>query len=209
MHIKTLLVDDHAIVIDGLAALLQGHPDIDLRATTSVGDFAVSHLINAPFDLLITDYAMPDMDGLALIRKAKAIVPQLKVIMLTMHDEPAVIREVISAGVDGYVLKKYARQELFHAIDAVKVGRQYWSAEVTRALVAPRDREVQACRELTERELEVLKLLVEEFTSKQIAERLFISERTVESHRKNLLRKTNSANAVGLLKYAYANNLIG
>lgn len=208
MQIKTLLVDDHAIIVDGLGALLQDHPAIVVGATTSSANFALSYLVKEPFDLLITDYSMPDMDGLALVSKAKAIVSDLKIIMLSMHDEPHIIREVMAAGVDGYILKKYARQELFHAIDAVNSGRQYWSVEVTRALLAAENASIRTPQELTDREIEVLKLLIEEFTSKQIAEKLFISERTVETHRSNLLRKTNSTNTIGLLKYALAKNLI-
>src|SRR5690606_33695913 len=119
--------------------------------------------------------------------KAKAIAPALKIIMLSMHDETPIIRSIIAAGADAYVLKKYARQELFHAIDAVQSGRQYWSVEVTKALLSKHSLDAAGEPELTDRELEVLMLIVQEQTSKQIAGRLFISERTVETHRKNLL----------------------
>src|SRR5690606_16725389 len=88
MLIKTLLVDDHAITIDGLVALLKNHVNIDVQATTPSANFALSYLTKEPFDLMITDYSMPDMNGLELVRKAKAIHPRLKVIMLSMHDEP-------------------------------------------------------------------------------------------------------------------------
>ncbi|HMR17966.1 MAG TPA: response regulator transcription factor [Sphingobacterium sp.] len=205
---KTLLVDDHAIFVEGLAALLKDHPDIAIHAITSSGNFALSHIVKDPIDLLITDYSMSDMNGLVLVCQAKSVAPNLKIIMLSMHDEPHIIREVMAVGIDAYILKKYAQQELLHAINTVIKGHQYWSVEVTRALVSTENTETQTLQELTDREIEVLKLLSEEFTSKQIAEKLFISERTVETHRKNLLRKTNSTNTIGLLKYAYAKNLI-
>lgn len=205
MPLKTLLVDDHSIIVDGLVALLQHHPDIEVKATTPSANFALSYLAKERFDLLITDYSMPDMNGLELVRTAKAIYPQLKVIMLSMHDEPHIVREVMCVGLDGYILKKHTQQELFQAIDAVYEGRRYWSAEVTQALIQTNN--PPTLSELTDREIDVLKLLIEEYTSKQIAEKLHISERTVETHRKNLLRKTNTTNVVGLLKYAFANNL--
>lgn len=201
-------MDDHAIIIDGLVALLEQHPEINVKSTTSSGKFALAYLAQEPYDLLITDLSMPDMNGVELIQKAKSIVPHLKVIVLSMHDEPQIVKEVMSTGIDGYILKKYARQELFQAIDAISENRQYWSADVTRALVSANSVYLSSSNELTDREKDVLTLLCSEMTSKQIAEHLYISERTVETHRKNLLRKTNSTNTIGLLKYAIANQLI-
>ncbi len=205
---KILLVDDHAIVSDGLQALLQGIDGLEIVNKLTSGDFALAYLKQNEVDLLITDYAMPDMDGITLVKKAKQLKPELKIIVLSMHDEVVMIREMLSAGVDGYVLKKYAQQELVNAIETVNNGRQYWSAEVNKALLSSLLPQEMPENHITERELEVLRLLAQELTSKQIADKLFISERTVETHRKNLMRKTGANNGIGLMRYAYSKKLL-
>lgn len=205
---KILLVDDHAIVSDGLQALLQVVENLEVVSKLTSGDFALAYLKQHEVDLLITDYAMPDMDGLTLVKKAKQIKPELKIIVLSMHDEVVMIREMLAAGVDGYVLKKYAQQELVSAIDTVSGGRQYWSAEVNKALLSSLLPQEMPENQITDRELEVLRLLAQELTSKQIADKLFISERTVETHRKNLMRKTGANNGIGLMRYAYSKKLL-
>jgi len=206
--IKVLLVDDHAIMIDGLKSMLSVRDDLTIAATAASGGFALAYLTSEQVDLMITDYSMPDIDGLELVRKAKSQFPHLKIIMLSMHDEPAIINSVMKAGLDAYILKKYALEELSHAIDAIQTGRQYWSPEVTRVLLNSGKTGNLQNNELTERELEILQLLTQEMTSRQIAEKLFISERTVETHRKNLLRKTQCTSTIGLIKYAYQYKLI-
>ena len=205
---KILLVDDHAIVTDGLESLLVSEDDMEIVKKLTSGDFALAYLKQFPVDLMITDYSMPDMDGIALVKKARSIVPELKIIVLSMHDEAAIIREMLAAGVNGYVLKKYAQQELITAIETVKYGRKYWSEEVNKVLLSALQPQEMAENQLTERELEVLKLLTQQLTSKQIATKLFISERTVETHRKNLMRKTGANNGIGLMRYAYDRKLI-
>jgi len=205
---KVLLVDDHAIVSDGLQALLQIVDGVEIVNKLTSGDFVLAYLKQHLVDLMITDYAMPDMDGLTLVKKAKQIKPDLKIIVLSMHDEVVMIREMLSAGVDGYVLKKYAQQELVNAIEMVRNGSQYWSAEVNRALLSFLLPQETQQNQITERELEVLRLLAQELTSKQIADKLFISERTVETHRKNLMRKTGANNGIGLMRYAYGKKLL-
>ncbi|HVW96227.1 MAG TPA: response regulator transcription factor [Mucilaginibacter sp.] len=201
-----LLLDDHAILLDGLEAVLKSEENINVAAKLSDSNMALSYIKNGGIDLVITDYAMPEMDGASFTKAAKLTQPELKVIMLSMHDEPNIIMEVMESGVDGYVLKKYAQQELIHAINTVSTGRQYCSREVNQTLLKSAHL-INDSSELTEREIEVLKLLTNELSSREIAEKLFISERTVETHRKNLLRKTKSTNTVGLVKYAYQHKL--
>lgn len=205
---KILLVDDHAIVTDGLEMLLQAVEGLEVVKKLTSGDFALAYLKQSPVDIMITDYSMPDMDGVTLVKKAKIQIPNLKIIVLSMHDEVTMIREMLSAGVDGYVLKKYAQQEIVNAIETVNNGRQYFSNEVNKALVSALLPQEMPENNVTERELEVLRLLAQELTSKQIAEKLFISERTVETHRKNLMRKTGASNAIGLVRYAYTKKLL-
>lgn len=205
---KILLVDDHAIVTDGLEMLLQAVDGFEVVKKLTSGDFALAYLKQSTVDIMITDYSMPDMDGVTLVKKAKILRPDLKIIVLSMHDEVAMIREMLTAGVDGYVLKKYAQQEIVNAIETVNYGRQYFSNEVNKALLSALLPQEMPENNVTERELEVLKLLAQEMTSKQIAEKLFISERTVETHRKNLMRKTGASNAIGLVRYAYDKKLL-
>ena len=205
---KILLVDDHAIVSDGLEAILKVVDGFEIVNKLTSGDFALAYLKQHEVDLVITDYSMPDMDGLTLVKKAKLIKPDIKIIVLSMHDEAPMIREMLAAGVDGYVLKKYAQQEIVNAIETVHNGRKYFSNEVNKALLSALLPQELSENSVTERELEVLKLLAEELTSKQIAEKLFISERTVETHRKNIFRKTGTQSIIGLLKYAYEHKII-
>ncbi|KQC02512.1 response regulator transcription factor [Pedobacter sp. Hv1] len=205
---KILLVDDHAIVSDGLQALLQTVEGLEVVNKLTSGDFALAYLKQHQVDIMITDYAMPDMDGLTLVKRSKVIQPSLKIIVLSMHDEVIMIREMLAAGVDGYVLKKYAQQELVNAIETVEKGRQYFSAEVNKALLSALLPQEMPENQITERELEVLRLLAQELTSRQIADHLFISERTVETHRKNLMRKTGANNGIGLMRYAYTKKLL-
>ena len=208
MPLSLLLVDDHAIMIDGLVSLFDDSDGVVVKGTAKSGAFALANLRQSAFDLMVCDYTLPDMVGTQLIAEAKRINPAMKIVLLTMHEELHIVREVMAAGADAYILKKHAHEELLYAIDTVMKGRQYLSDDVSRALFT-RDLEPLSENQISDRELEVLKLLTDEKTSKEIAELLFISERTVEAHRKNLLRKTGSTNTVGLVKYAYQKKLLG
>lgn len=206
---RILLVDDHLILLDGLKNILESSPEFNVVATCVSGNYALAHLKNDAIDLLITDYSMPDLDGVELVKQAKKTHPNLKIIVLSMHDEPEKVREMVKEDIDGYILKKYAYNEILNAIQIVGRGGKFWSAEISNLLVRGLG-EAQPKAEdiLTERELDVLKLLIQEKNSREIAEQLFISERTVETHRKNMIRKTNSNSTVGLVKFAYEYNLI-
>ncbi len=201
-----LLVDDHGILLDGLESILQERRDLVVGSRVNSGPAALELLAHQGFDLMITDYCMPGMDGLSLVKSVRTIRPDMKIIVLSMIDEPGEIRNIMVEGIDGYVLKKYARQELFRAIDTVMDDRQYWSPEACKAILTEPSPPAQP--QLTAREIEILQLLTKELTSKEISQQIFISERTVETHRKNLLRKTGSSNTVGLIKYAYTHKLI-
>ncbi len=203
---KILLVDDHAIVLDGVQALLSVMPSVQVVGKAAEGKDAIEIIKNEVVNMVITDYSMDGMDGLTLLRCIKTGYPGIKVIMLSMHDEPSIVQEVYAAGVDGYIFKKHTHQELVDAINIVTGGRRYCSPEVDKILMKKLQPETNA--QLTDRELDVLKLLIDQLNTRQIADKLAISERTVETHRKNLLRKTNSSNIVGLIKYAHAQNLL-
>jgi DNA-binding NarL/FixJ family response regulator len=204
---RILLVDDHAIMLDGLISIFKEIDGAKIVSTSSNGNFALATIKSDNIDLMLTDYSMPDMDGLVLVKKAKEINPNLKVIVLTMHDEPVKVQDMVSLDVDAYILKKYAQQELKTAYDVVKNGGKFWSNEVNDILVRGLGLQVEELI-LTDREIDVLKLIMQEKNSREIAEILFISERTVETHRKNMIRKTNSQSTVGLIKYAYEQGLV-
>ncbi len=202
-----LLVDDHGILLDGLQSVIHEKKHLRVKATATTAAAALQLLKQESFYLMITDYCMPGMDGLQLVKQAREIAPLMKIIVLSMIDDPEDIRTMLMSDVNGYVLKKHAREELFDAIDAVICGQTYWSPEVSNALVESH-RNIQSNISLTTREVEVLQLLAKELTSREIASHLFISHRTVETHRKNLLRKTGSNSVVGLIRYGYSKKLL-
>ncbi len=172
----------------------------------SVGE-TMEKLTQTKVDLLITDYNLPDEDGLALVQKVKRKYPNMKILVLSMHDEAHLVKEILKEGVNGYMVKNDSHKQLITAIYAIKSGSTYLSSQINDILIKGLNGEGEQ-KLLTTREREILKLIAKEYTNKDIAKELFISERTVETHRKNILRKTRTHNLVGLIKYAYANNLI-
>lgn len=201
---SVLLVDDHRILLDGLKSLVSD--PFEVKAIASSGAEALTLIKTNEFDVLITDYEMPGMSGLELVKAARIARPDLKIIVLSMHDDPSVVRELLQLGALGYLLKKNTGTNLSDALHKVIEGKRYLSNEIAEMLIyAPQEEEKS---ELTAREIEILKLVSKEYNSRQISEILSISERTVETHRKNILRKTGATNLVGLIKYAFANKLI-
>ncbi len=206
-NMKIFLTDDHAILLGGLAKIISAEDDLEVVGTAQSVQETLDKLTRLRTDLLITDYNLPDSDGLALVQVVKRKYPKMKIIVLSMHDEGHLIKEILKEDVDGYILKKDSHNELIYAIRQVAAGKIYLSNDVNSMLIKGlHGNEEQKL--LTAREREILKLIAKEYTNKQIAEELFISERTVETHRKNIFRKTGTNNLVGLIKFAYANNLI-
>ncbi len=199
-----LLVDDHRIFLEGIKNLIQ--QPFEVKDTASSGNEALKLIKASEYDVLITDYEMPGINGLELVKAAKAVQPEIKIIVLSMHDDPSVTKELLRAGALGYLLKNNTFKNLTEALHKVIEGKRFLSDEIAEILINAPEEEDKGV--LTTREIEILKLVAKEFNSRQIAEILFISERTVETHRKNILKKTGAQNLVGLIKYAYANNLI-
>ncbi len=201
---SVLLVDDHPILLEGMKNLIRDPFEVTHTATSGLA--ALDYIKSNEFDLLITDYEMPGITGLELVKAARIAQPEIKIIVLSMHDDPAVVKELLRSGVSGYILKKDTYKNLTDALQKVIEGKRFLSDEVAELLINLPEEEERGV--LTSREIEILKLITKEFNSRQIAEVLFISERTVETHRKNILKKTGATNLVGLVKYAYANNLV-
>lgn len=204
---KTVLVDDHAIVIDGVKAILKNNDQAQVVHTATSADDALVWFKQNEADLVITDYSMPGMDAVTFVRTLKRIYPEIKIIMLSMHEEVHLTREILKCGLNAYILKKDTQKELLKAIEEVSAGRIYLSQDISRLMIMNMDNPDEG-KLLTDREREILGLIAKEYNNKQIAETLFISERTVETHRKNIFRKTGTGSLVGLIKFAYANNLI-
>jgi DNA-binding NarL/FixJ family response regulator len=204
---KIFLVDDHAILLDGVRSMLSQEDDLEVVGQANTAEAALEFLKKNEVDLVITDFSMPGMDGLSLIRTLKRIGSDIKIILLSMHDEVHLIKEILKAGVNGYVLKKDTHKELLNAVRDVRQGKIYLSSDVNKLLITNLENPDEG-KLLTDREREILKLIAKEYTNRDIAEELFISERTVETHRKNIFRKTRTNSLVGLIKFAYANNLI-
>jgi len=203
---SVLLADDHQILLDGLRSLIENSKSFEVKNMASNGMDALNFLKKTDYDILVTDYEMPGLTGLELVKAARKLQPEIKIFVLSMHDDPAVVREMLREGANAYILKKDSHRSLSDALQKVVDGKRFLSDEVSEILIHADEEADKGA--LTARETEVLRLVAKEFNSRQIAEILFISERTVETHRKNILRKTGASNLVGLIKYAYANNLI-
>lgn len=207
LSVKIFLIDDHEMLLGGLIKILSAQDDIEVVGSATSAQEGLEKLTRITPDLLITDYNLPDEDGLAIVRQVKKKYPGLKIIVLSMHDEVHLVKEILKEGIEGYILKKDSHKELIHAVYAADQGKVYLSSDINSMLMKGLNGDNDQ-RLLTDREREILKLIAKELTNKSIADKLFISERTVETHRKNIFRKTGTNNLVGLIKYAYANNLI-
>ncbi|WP_420385367.1 response regulator [Roseivirga sp.] len=206
-QMKIVLVDDHSILLDGLKKLIEEDDMLEVVAASDNLPDAIRTIDKHKPDLVITDYNLGEDDGLSLVQKVKRILPETKFIVLSMHDESHLVKEILKEGVNGYVLKKDTKEELLEAIYSVRAGKMYLSYDINAMLVKSLY-EPDEGKLLTSREREILHLIAKEYSNRDIAEELFISERTVETHRKNIFRKTRTNSIVGLIKFAYANNLI-
>lgn len=209
--LKILIVDDHQILIDGIEAMLQDVDNFEVVGKLLDGKIALSYLMHNRVDILLTDLYMPKMTGIELTQKVKKDFPEIKVLALSVSYDVSIVHDLMDAGISGFILKTIGRSELIEAINEVSRGNVYFSREVSneilRSLANRNDSEEETYR-LTDREIEILKLIAQEFSNADIAKQLYISERTVETHRKNIYRKTNTKTIVGLIKYAVERKLI-
>jgi len=213
--IKVLIVDDHQLMIEGLKVLLEDELGIKVvSGAASMGE-AIKILEEQQVDIILMDINMPEISGIDMTKKIRELYPAVKVIALTMHEDISVISKMIKAGASGYILKRTNMQEVVDAIRAVHQNGRYLSASVQHVIMdnlmspeelldtAEEDKPV-----LSSRELEVLQLIAKEFSNEQIGEALYISERTVEAHRRNIFIKTKTKSIVGLIKYALNEGLV-
>lgn len=208
-RIRLLLVDDHQIVRAGLRMLLQTEPDIEIVGEASSGDEALQAARTLHPDVIVMDIAMSGMGGIEATRQIKSLCPNTAVLALTMYEDEQHFFAMLHAGASGYVPKRAAPDELAQAIRAVSRGEVFLYPTLARVLVREFTQPAQGPRpELTPRELEVLTLIAEGYTNRQIAERLYISVKTVDRHRENILRKLHLHSRVELVRYALERGLI-
>lgn len=208
--ITIAIVDDHRIVIDGIKALLQDHPSFSIVAVADDGAQMLELLKEQPVDVLLTDIMMPAMTGQQLAKQVKTTFPNIKILALSMSGQGEIVNEMINdADISGYVLKNIGKEELSAAIEKIAGGGIYFSDQVLDELERFSNmRRQNEAAHLTQREVEIIKLIEKEFSNKSIADMLCISERTVETHRKNIFRKTKTNSLIGLIKYAYEHKLV-
>ena len=212
-EIKILIADDHPMFIEGIRSLLKKEKKYVFVGEAHNGNEAIALIQKKQIDILITDISMPECSGTELTQWVKANHPDIKVLVLTMYKERSVIKEILKTQAEGYILKNTGREELIGAIDKIIDNGTYYSLEVLNSLLfdakAKKSVATSSAKALTPREIEIVRLISEEYTTAGIAEKLFISPRTVDTHRKNILEKTDSKTIVGLMKFAFENNLLG
>lgn len=208
--IALAIVDDHQIVIDGLKSLLQGHHEFNVVIECTDATKMPELLQKIPVDILLTDIMMPGMTGAELAKIVHAKFPTIKILALSMSGQGELVNQMIDdSDICGYVLKNIGKQELVKALEKIYGGGIYFGEDVLAEMTkASEKKKISDEAHLTAREIEVIRLIEKELSNKQIAEQLFLSERTVETHRKNIFRKTNTSGVIGLIKYAYEHKLI-
>jgi DNA-binding NarL/FixJ family response regulator len=208
--LNLLLVDDHSIVTDGIKALLIGEEDITIKGEAANGRIALEMLRILKIDMVLMDIDMPVMNGIDTLQAIKKEFSQIKIIMLTMHDEKAMINKLLALGADGYLLKNSSKEELLYCIRGVEKNERYISSEATAILLQVDENKPSngPLSILTEREIEIIKLITEGLSNKEIGDKLFISHRTVDTHRTNLMNKLEVHNVAGIVKFAIVNGLV-
>ncbi len=208
-RVRVLIVDDHTIVRTGLRALIGGETGMELVGEAVCGSEAVQMARDLSPEVIVLDLSLPDLDGIGVTRLIKSEQPDLRVLILTVHEDEALLREAIRAGASGYILKHAAESELIAAIYSVRKGDLYVHPRLVQALLTnpektrtPKEPGFTPEEMLTPREIEVLRLIVQGYTNRQIAEVLTLSVRTVEGHRSNLTDKLGLHSRVELARYA-------
>lgn len=212
---KILIAEDHKIVREGLVMLLRSTQGIEVVGEAENGQ-QVLEIINTGTvpDVVLTDVNMPVVDGLTLIEKLKGTYPAIKVVMLSMHDNEKYMFDALDKGADGYLLKSMDSAELLFALNRIKKGNTYISCDLSFSLLGKLRQQVptrninQLDIDFSVREIEVLQLIAEGLTNSEMADKIFISRRTIEGHRQSLLDKTKSKNTAALIRFAVLNGIV-
>ena len=213
--IKILIADDHTMFADGIESILAEEADIEVVGKCYDGEAVFTELAEKEIDLILLDVNLPKMNGIEVCKKLFKEKTDIKVLALSMFNEESYVTEILNNGAQGYILKNTGRTELLKSIHTVVDGQSYFSPAVTqtimKGLVKGNENSKAAnlnIPKISRREKEVLQLIVKEHTTQEIADQLFISLKTVESHRANLLAKLSARNTAGLVRIAMENNLI-
>ena len=207
--IKVIIVDDHKLFRQGLGVMLAAKEDIEVIEKYESAVQLLKYLAHLEVDLILMDIDMPELDGISALAEVYKVKPQVKTAILSMHLSSKKIQEAVAAKTNGYLLKTASDEEVAEAIREIMNGKDYFAKEAQAELIESyRKKDDPDYVELTPREKDILKLVCQEMNSQEIAEKLFISVHTAETHRRNLLSKTGCKNSVGLVKYAMEHELI-
>ncbi|MCH8554193.1 MAG: response regulator transcription factor [Schleiferiaceae bacterium] len=211
--LKLVIVDDHQIFIDGLKALLRKEQRYQFVHEAHTGEEALAflELAHSDVDVVITDISMPEMDGVTLTKMIKERYPDVKVLVLSMHSDREIVEAILLSEAEGYILKSAGKAELLHALFRIGDNGTYYSGVVLQSLVNELRKSTVTTHPheaLTPRECEIIQLIFDDKSSQEIADLLFISKRTVDTHRKNILQKTGTKTLIGLLKWAIKHQVI-
>jgi DNA-binding NarL/FixJ family response regulator len=212
-NINILLIDDHAIFIDGLAAYFSNYPAMNVKGKFNDGQLVLEFLKENSIDLVLLDISLPEINGLDLCKTIKTQYPSIKVIMLSMHNEPSIISQAIKNGADGYLLKSVTGQELVMAFERVLKGENFYCSEVTKIIIQSINNTKKVSQysivpRLSRREKDILRLIIDELTTNEIADKLCLSVKTIEAARGQMLSKVGARNIAGLVKAAYELKLL-
>ena len=206
--INVLIADDHTIFRQGLVSLLKNEETITIVGEARNGIEVVEVVNSNIVDIVLMDIEMPIKNGIDTTKTLQKLHPEIKILALTMYKTPSFIKQMLKAGAEGYILKDAGKEELLTAINTIIDGKPYHSALVTKSIMASLHTKKNTKAPLTERELEVIQLISDQLTMRQIAEKLHLSTMTIETHRKNIYLKLGVHNAAGLVKKALKNGWI-
>jgi two-component system, NarL family, response regulator NreC len=208
---RILIADDHGVLRAGLRALLNGEEAFEVVGEAADGPSALDLALQVHPDVMLLDISMPGLGGIEVARQLKQALPDVRTLILTLHEDESLMREAIQAGASGYIVKRAVESELINAIHAVHNGNLYIHPTMTRALfreLAPAPRDSAQVESLSSRETDVLRLIAQGHTNRQIADILHLSVRTVETHRANILGKLGVSSRADLVRYAKEHNLM-
>lgn len=212
MSINTLIVDDHQLVLDGIKLMLEGHEEIQVVAEAHNGQEAIDYAAAHDVDVILMDLNMPEVNGIDACKAIKKLKPETKIMILSMISEHKMIKSVMKTGANGYMLKNSGQEEIIEAILKVHSGENHFDERIIDIMLDPTHKaqvkDENLHPSLSRREKEILKLIVEEHTTAEIATKLFISFGTVESHRRNMISKLGVRNTAGLVSAAYKFELL-